>query len=140
MKTNDPNSSELAQSVILAPAPRLSLLITAIGLALFPLPLHPWPSIIIIVFGIFLLIQTFTLRLEFTEQAMVVRQLGKVLRSFPFENWIAWRLLFPNLPGILYFREKASPHLLPILFDPSKLKKQLELRVGPLERPQKEVS
>ncbi|KGG18032.1 putative membrane protein [Prochlorococcus sp. MIT 0602] len=39
----------------------------------------------------------------------------------------------PQLPGILYFRETASPHLLPILFDKTMLESQLKLRVGSLE-------
>jgi len=37
------------------------------------------------------------------------------------------------LPGFLYFREEASPHLLPILFDINSLKEQLRLRVKGLE-------
>ena len=60
-------------------------------------------------------------------------QLNRELRRFPFEDWLAWRIFLPWLPGILYFREQASPHLLPILFDKEMLEKQLKLRVGSLE-------
>ena len=122
-------------SICLSPSPRLPLLICVLGLALLPLPLHPWPSLVVSSFGGFLLLQAYTLRIEFTKEALVVSQLGRELRRFPFENWLAWRILFPALPGILYFREKASPHLLPILFDPVNLENQLRLRVGTLERP-----
>ena len=123
------------QSVILAPNPRLPLLITALGLSLLPLPLHPWPTLIIGVLGLFLLLQTVLLRLEFTDKDLVVWQAGREIRRFPFERWLAWRMFLPGLPGILYFREEASPHLLPILFDAVALKSQLELRVGSLQRP-----
>ena len=47
-------------------------------------------------------------------------------------------ILLPELPGFLYFREEASPHLLPILFEVNSLKEQLRLRVMDLEI-QKEV-
>ncbi len=124
------------KSVSLKPDPRLPIFIAAFGLILLPLPFHPWPSLVIGIFGLALLFQTFTLRLEFTSKAMVVWQLERELRTFPFEDWLAWRLLLPGLPGILYFREKASPHLLPILFDPSSLKDQLRKHVGSLEKPQ----
>ena len=127
-------------SVILSPNPRLPLIITALGLMVLPLPFHPLPSLLISGFGLALLIQTLTLRLEFNSEAMVVWQLGRVLRSFPFKEWLAWRLFLPELPGILYFREEASPHLLPILFDRKSLENQLRKRVGSLERPSKPQS
>ena len=131
MSSNSASTKD--QSVVLNPTPRLPLLITTFGLILFPLPFHPWPSIFISSFGLFLLLQTFTLRLEFTPTDLIVKQIGRELRRFPFQNWLAWRLILPGLPGLLYFREKASPHLLPILFDPKTLEAQLKLRVGPLE-------
>ena len=137
MSPNPAPQSNTAQSVTLSPQPRLPLIITALGPGLMPLPLHPWPSIAISAFGLFLLLQCFTLRLEFTPNALVVWQLGRELRRFPYENWLAWRLFFPGLPGIMYFREEASPHLLPILFDPDKLISQLRLRVGSIETPRK---
>ena len=131
------NELDPSQSVVLNPDHRLPLLITFIGFALIAIPINPWPAILIISFGLFLLLQSFILRLEFTPNDLVVRQLGKELRRFPFKSWLAWRLLLPKLPGILYFREEASPHLLPILFDPLKLESQLKLRVGELETPKK---
>ncbi len=128
------------KSIILDQNPRLPLLIAALSITLIPLPFHPWPTITIGVFSIFLLIQSFTLKIEFTQEDFIVWQLGKELRRFPFKDWLAWRLFFPNLPGILYFREKASPHLLPILFDAKQLEGQLREKVGSLEIPSKQDS
>ena len=129
---NTTNSSS-TEGVILTPSFQLPLIITLGGLLLLFLPLSPWPTIIISSFGFFLLIQSFTLRIKITEQDFVVLQLGKELRRFPFKNWISWRIIFPNLPGFFYFREEASPHLLPILFDTKELETQLKLRVSTLE-------
>ena len=126
-----PNTSN--ESVTLAPSFQLPLILSIIGLLLLLLPLTPWPAIIVTSFGLFLLLQSFTLRLEFTKDSLIVKQFGKQLRSFPFKNWLAWRIFLPQLPGLLYFREEASPHLLPILFDPNELKDQLQLRVSNLE-------
>ena len=119
--------------VILSPSFRLPLIIIFIGLLFLITPIHPWPTIIISSFGFFLLLQSFTLKLKFTKDDLVVMQLGNELRRFPFKNWIAWRIILPQLPGFLYFREEASPHLLPILFEVNSLREQLRLRVKDLE-------
>tara|TARA_B100000965_G_C19466888_1_gene702304 strand:+ start:74 stop:481 length:408 start_codon:yes stop_codon:yes gene_type:complete len=120
-------------SVILSPSFRLPILIILIGLLFLLTPLNPWATVIISSFGFFLLLQSFTLKLKFTKEELVVMQLGNELRRFPFEKWIAWKIILPQLPGFLYFREEASPHLLPILFDVTSLKEQLRLRVKDLE-------
>ena len=121
------------ESVILSASYRLHIFIIFIGLLFLITPFHPWPTIIISSFGFFLLLQSFTLKLKFTKDDLIVMQLGNELRRFPFKNWIAWRIIFPQLPGFLYFREEASPHLLPILFDVNSLREQLKLRVKDLE-------
>ena len=120
-------------SVILSPSYRLPIFIILLGLFFLITPLHPWPTIVISSFGSFLLLQSFTLKLKFTNDDLIVMQLGNELRRFPFKNWIAWRIILPELPGFLYFREEASPHLLPILFEVNSLKEQLRLRVKDLE-------
>ncbi len=125
-------------SVILSPSYRLPIIIIFVGLLLLLSPFHPWPTIITSSFGFFLLLQSFTLKLKFTNEELIVIQLGNELRRFPFKNWIAWKIILPKLPGFLYFREEASPHLLPILFEVNSLKEQLRLRVKNLEI-QKEV-
>ena len=120
-------------SVILSPSYRLPILIIFVGLLFLITPFHPWPTILISSFGFFLLLQSFTLKLKFTKEDLIVMQLGNELRRFPFKKWIAWRIIFPQLPGFLYFREEASPHLLPILFEVNSLREQLRLRVKDLE-------
>ena len=120
-------------SVILPPSYRLPIFIIFAGLLFLITPFHPWPTIVISSFGFFLLLQSFTLKLKFTKDDLVVIQLGNELRRFPFKNWISWRIILPQLPGFLYFREEASPHLLPILFEVNSLREQLRLRVKDLE-------
>ena len=121
------------ESVILSASYRLPIFIIFIGLLFLITPFNPWATIIISSFGFFLLLQSFTLKLQFTKDDLIVMQLGNELRRFPFKNWIAWRIIFPQLPGFLYFREEASPHLLPIHFDINSLREQLKLRVKDLE-------
>ena len=122
-------------AVTLKPDVRLPLLVVAFGLALLPLPLSPWPTLVVALFGLFLLIQSASLRLEFKEDALIVWQNGRELRSFPYDQWQSWRLFAPWLPGLFYFRETQSIHFLPILFSPQELQEQLEQRVGALEVP-----
>ena len=122
-------------SVTLSADARLPLLVVALGVALLPLPLSPWPTVVVVLFGVFLLIQTASLRLEFEERALIVWQNGRELRRFPYDQWLTWRLFAPWLPGLFYFRETQSIHFLPILFSPKELREQLELRVGALEVP-----
>jgi hypothetical protein len=129
------SSSTTNSNVTLRPDPRLPLLVVALGAALLPLPLHPWPTLVVALFGVFLLIQTASLRLEFEQRALIVWQNGRELRRFPYDQWLAWRLFAPWLPGLFYFRETQSIHFLPILFSPGELREQLELRVGALEVP-----
>ena len=129
------SSSTTNSNVTLRPDPRLPLLVVALGAALLPLPLHPWPTLVVALFGVFLLIQTASLRLEFEQRALIVWQNGRELRRFPYDQWLAWRLFAPWLPGLFYFRETQSIHFLPILFSPKELREQLELRVGALEVP-----
>ena len=130
--------SSTPTSVTLKPDVRLPLLVVALGAALLPLPLHPWPTLVVALFGLFLLLQTASLRLEFEERALIVWQNGRELRRFPYDQWLSWRLFAPWLPGLFYFRETQSIHFLPILFSPGELRDQLEQRVGDREVPKAE--
>ena len=132
--------SSTPTSVTLKPDARLPLLVVVFGAALLPLPLHPWPTLVVVLFGVFLLIQTASLRLEFEERALIVWQNSRELRRFPYDQWLTWRLFAPWLPGLLYFRETQSIHFLPILFSPKDLREQLELRAGDLEVPKKDTT
>ncbi len=130
---NSSQASKGEQDLVLSPMFRLPILIILAGLTNYLLPTPSWITITIVAFGLFLLLQSFTLRLKITNKELVVLQLGRELRRFPFEKWISWKIIFPRLPGFLYFREEASPHLLPLLFNPQQLDEMLNKRVGKLK-------
>ncbi len=121
------------EPIIISPAFQLPIIIIILSFMLLFLDIGYWPTIVSGSFSFFLLLQTFTLRIKITNEAFVVLQLGKEIRTFPFKNWISWKLFFPIIPVIFYFREKSSPHLLPILFNPEQLKNELLKKVESLE-------
>ena len=127
------SNKDTSDEVILKPMYRLPILIILTGLIILLTPATKWIALTISIFGLFLLIQSLTLKLKFTSKDLIVLQLDKEIRCFPYDQWLAWRIFFPKLPGILYFRETASPHLLPILFDEEMLESQLRERLGSLE-------
>ena len=121
------------EPIIISPAFQLPIILIILSFMLLFLNIGYWPTIVSGSFSFFLLLQTFTLRIKITNEAFVVLQLGKEIRTFPFKNWISWKLFFPIIPVIFYFREKSSPHLLPILFNPEQLKNELFKKVESLE-------
>ena len=127
------SKSESKDSVTISPSFQLPIILIVLSFMLLFLNIGIWPTIVSASFSLFLLLQAFTLRINITKEDFVVLQLGKEIRRFPFKNWIAWKLFLPDLPGIFYFREKSSPHLLPILFNPKQLKEELLKQVDALE-------
>ena len=127
------NKSESKDSVTISPSFQLPIILIILSFMLLFLNIGIWPTIISASFSFFLLLQAFTLRINITQEDFVVLQFGKEIRRFPFKNWIAWKLFLPGLPGIFYFRETSSPHLLPILFNPNQLKDELLKKVDSLE-------
>ena len=125
--------SKIQEPIIISPAFQLPIILIILSFMLLFLNIGYWPTIVSGSFSFFLLLQTFTLRIKITNEAFVVLQLGKEIRTFPFKNWISWKLFFPIIPVIFYFREKSSPHLLPILFNPEQLKNELLKKVELLE-------
>ena len=130
-------NSNLEDSVTISPSFQLPLILIALSFSLLFLNIGTYPTIISASFSFFLLLQAFTLRIKISQDDFIVLQLGKEIRRFPFKNWLTWKLFLPNIPGIFYFREKSSPHLLPILFNPEQLRDQLKDKVGELEITQK---
>ena len=126
-------NSKIEESVTIEPSFQLPIILIALSFSLLFLKIGSFPTIISASFSFFLLLQSFTLRIKITKDDFIVLQLGKEIRRFPFKNWLTWKLFLPNLPGIFYFREKSSPHLLPILFNPEQLRDQLKDKVGELE-------
>ncbi|MFN4864799.1 MAG: DUF3119 family protein [Cyanobium sp.] len=114
----------------------LAVVILGVGcLALLPLwSGAPLLALVVSAFGLFLLLQTAVLRLEFGADALLVRRQEQLLRRFPYSDWMGWRLFWPGLPALFYFREERSIHLLPVLFDPGTLQSQLRQRLPHLAR------
>ena len=124
---------KIEDSVTIAPSFQLPIILIVLSFSLLFLKIGSFPTIISASFSFFLLLQSFTLRIKISKDDFIVLQFGKEIRRFPFKNWLTWKLFLPNLPGIFYFREKSSPHLLPILFNPEQLRNQLKDKVGELE-------
>jgi len=119
---------EPEQGVILAPRPWVPLGVLALGLA--ALALNPWLALGLSLFGLFLLVQSQLLRLQFASDGLRVWRGESLLRLFPYSEWLGWTLFWPPLPVLFYFREQRSIHLLPVLFDATSLRQQLERHVS----------
>ncbi|MCP9799608.1 DUF3119 family protein [Synechococcus sp. RedBA-s] len=136
--STSPGSSgpDPAAGVILAPRPWLPLGILALGLALLPLQRvwngAPIAAGVVGVLGLFLLLQTLLLRLQFSDEALLVWSRSRLLRRFPYSDWLGWTVFWGPLPVLFYFRERQSPHLLPVIFDATALRQQLELHLSAL--------
>jgi hypothetical protein len=122
--------------VILAPRPWVPIGVLVLGAALLPLQQAwvgaPFTAAAVGLFGLFLLLQTVLLRLQFSAEALLVWRGSTLLRRFPYAEWIGWRVFWSPLPVLFYFRERRSPHLLPVLFDATALRQQLELHLSGL--------
>ena len=103
--------------------------VVALGLAC---GLLSWiAAAVVVLFGCFLMLQTALLRLRFEAEALVVTRSGDEIRRFPYNDWMGWRVFWPAVPVLFYFREVNSIHFLPMLFDANALIEQLTTRIGP---------
>lgn len=117
---------QAGQTVELAPSYTIPIVLV---LAAIPLLLvQVWVSGAIALFGIFLLFQTAAIRLRFTESALDVYRSDNLIRRFPYQEWQNWRIFWPSVPILFYFKEVKSIHFLPILFDAKMLRACLEQR------------
>lgn len=114
------------QTVELAPSYAIPLVLIVAAMPL--LLVQAWVSLAIALFGLFLLFQTVTLRLYFTATDLDIYRGTTLLRRFPYREWQNWRIFWPGVPILFYFREVNSIHFLPILFDPKMLRTCLEQR------------
>ncbi|MEM8503022.1 MAG: DUF3119 family protein [Cyanobacteria bacterium P01_D01_bin.1] len=78
-------------------------------------------------FSLFLLYQTTVIRLAFTPTALEVSRNDSLLKTFPYAEWESWKIFWPAVPILFYFKEVNSIHFLPVLFDPQQLEAQLRL-------------
>lgn len=94
-----------------------------------------WLSLGVGLLGLVLVLQTALLRLEFQADSLVVWRQKTELRRFPYASWLGWKLFWPGLPVVFYFREERSIHLLPLLFDAGALRRQLDRHLSHLSAP-----
>lgn len=117
-------SPQSSSTVELAPSYWLPLAFVAVALLLFFVQV--WVSLAIALLGMFLLLQTVTIRLRFTEIALDVYRGDSLIRRFPYSEWQNWRIFWQPLPILFYFKEVKSIHFLPMLFDAKTLQDCLE--------------
>lgn len=117
-----PASIQLAPSYTLP----LVLVIAAIPVLFFSAPVGGSFAL----FGLFLMFQAVTLRLQFTETALDIYRGETLIRRFPYQEWQNWEIFWSSFPVLFYFKEVKSIHFLPILFDPKMLQTCLEERLG----------
>ncbi|MFM7313005.1 MAG: DUF3119 family protein [Cyanobium sp.] len=129
----DPLPAPRAEPVILEPRFWVPLGVTLLGPAcLVASPVWHgvrWLTLVLVLFGGFLLLQARLLSLRFSDDALLVWRGEQQIRRFPYAAWISWTLFWPRLPVLFYFREERSIHFLPVLFDAATLREQLEQRL-----------
>ena len=113
MTTNTIDNS--VENIELAPNYKIPVFLIAIAIALCFI--SPWIGGVVGLLGLFLTVQTVLIRLQFTDSALLVLRSGKVLRSFPYSDWLYWKIFWRRIPILFYFREVNSIHFLPIIFD-----------------------
>jgi hypothetical protein len=121
-------SSDVPSTGTVQLAPSYALPIALVVIAIPLVWVQPWVGGIVAVFGLFLLFQTVTLRLLFTDTALDVVRGETLIRRFPYQDWQNWQIFWSKVPILFYFKEVKSIHFLPILFDPKMLRSCLEQR------------
>jgi hypothetical protein len=120
------SSTVPAQDIELKPSYTLPLVLVIAAIPL--LLVQAWVSLAIAAFGLFLMFQAVTIRLKFTQSALDVYRSDTLIRRFPYQDWLNWRIFWTPVPILFYFKEVKSIHFLPILFDPKMLQTCLEQR------------
>lgn len=121
-------ATDSVQTIQLAPSYKLPLVLAIAGIPM--LLVQVWLGGAIILFGLFLMFQAATLRLQFTESALDIYRGETLIRQFPYQEWQNWEIFWSAVPILFYFKEVNSIHFLPIIFDPIMLKTCLEQRIN----------
>ena len=124
--TSAPSTPQLTETVELAPSYNIPIILLLAGFAV--LLIQVWVGLPMFAFGIFLLIQTASLRLTFTPTDLDVYRGETRIRRFPYSEWQNWEIFWSPIPILFYFKEVNSIHFLPILFNPQQLRTCLEQR------------
>lgn len=117
-------TTDTAEVIELKPSFAIPIVLVTMAIAL--LPFSKIGTLILGLLGLFLMIQTLRIKLQFTPKVLNVYNGKTVIRSFPYEEWINWRIFWTRLPILFYFREVNSIHFLPIIFDSKTLLSCLE--------------
>lgn len=118
------NENITPEEVELAPSYNLAIILLVMGITL-TLGKNIF-GLFVMLFVLFLLIQTTLIKLKFTKTALDIYRQQTKIRSFPYSEWENWKIFFPSLPVLFYFKEVKSIHFLPIIFNPIQLQSCLE--------------
>jgi hypothetical protein len=121
-----PNTFPKTSTVELKPSYNIPIVLVVAGIGL--LLVLPWLGGAIAIFGLFLMLQAVSLRLQFTAMDLDLYRGDQLIRRFPYQEWQNWRIYWNRVPILFYFKEIKSIHFLPIIFDPNTLKTCLEQR------------
>ena len=108
--------------------PSYNIPVVLVLVAIPVLLVQPWVGGILMLLGLFLMLQAVTLRFQFTATDFDLYRGEKLIKRFPYQEWQNWRIFWNRVPILFYFKEVNSIHFLPILFDPKTLKSCLEER------------
>lgn len=108
----------------LKPSFVIPIVLVVVAIAL--LPFFKIGAVVVGLLGLFLMIQTLRIKLQFTTEVLNVFNGRTIIRSFPYEEWLNWRIYWTKFPILFYFREVNSIHFLPIIFDSKTLLTCLE--------------
>lgn len=126
--TTTSTPTKLPQIVELSPSYTIPVVLVLSSIPLFLV--LKWLALPVSLFGLFLAIQTATIRLQFTSTDLDVYRSGKMIRRFPYKEWLNWEIFWSPVPILFYFREVNSIHFLPMLFNAKMLRSCLEERIN----------
>jgi hypothetical protein len=121
-------ASSTAPTSTIELAPRYAIPLVLVLAAVPLLFVQKWAGLPLLLFGLFLMYQAATLRLQFTATDFDIYRSSNLIRRFPYREWQNWRIFWPAVPILFYFKEINSIHFLPILFDRKMLQTCLEQR------------
>ena len=129
--TTTASSTAPTSTIELAPSYTLPLVLVLAAVPL--LFVQKWASLPVALFGLFLMYQAATLRLQFTATDLDIYRSSNLIRRFPYQEWQNWQIFWPAVPILFYFKEINSIHFLPVLFDRKMLQTCLEQRCPRLD-------
>jgi hypothetical protein len=113
-------------------SPSFAIPLTLVLGALPVMVVQPYVGFALSIFGWFLMVQSATIRLHFTDSALDVYRSNNLIRHFPYSEWQSWRIFWRSLPILFYFKEVKSIHFLPMLFNAEELRTALNTHVPDL--------